>query len=80
MLTPSRWTHYVDQIRKSLDIAGSHRFEAFSCGADPVRVAIWHAEVRSAALPELRADLDNFAGYLGGEGRITWAPCSPVSL
>lgn len=80
LLNPGSWTRYVDQIRKSLDIAGAHRFEAFSCGSDPVRVAIWHAEVRSAALSELRADLDHFAGYLGGEGRITWAPCSPVSL
>lgn len=82
-LSAGNWAHWIANIRKSLDIAQAHRYETHACGAEGTRRTMWYLEVRGERAPELRADLEHYAGYLrhnDSMGRIVWAPCSPIDL
>lgn len=80
LLDPAQWARAVDNVRRTLDMAMSHRIETFSCGSDPVRYAIWYAELRPRYVGGVREDLERLAGVLHGGARIAWAPCSPIDL
>lgn len=79
-LDPVSWANAVDNVRRVLDMAMSHRIETFSCGADPARHAVWYAELRPRYIGGAREDLERLAAVLRGAARIAWAPCSPIDL
>lgn len=80
LLDPQRWAQAVDSVRRVLDMSSSHRIEAFSCGADPVRHALWHADIRPRYINGVREDLERLAQLLRGGARLSWAPCSAIEL